>query len=82
MISLSSVVPFIAIIVQPDKIFTYPFMNNLADLFNLDSTESMAKFVALLFVSAAILSAFSFEFHFNIIPPMIFKKPFDQSILL
>ena len=56
MVSLGSVVPFIAIIVQPEQIFKYPLMTEFANLFSLNSTQNMAQAISILFVTAAIFS--------------------------
>ena len=57
-ISLGSVVPFIAIITQSDSIFNYPLMSKLSHFLSISSPEDMIGPISLIFITAAILAGF------------------------
>ena len=42
-VSLGSVVPFIAVITEPKEIFTFPLMKELALVLNLDSSKKLPQ---------------------------------------
>lgn len=53
-ISLGAVVPFIAVVTQPDEIFTYPFMTELAAMFNIIESAELVAPISILFVFSAV----------------------------
>lgn len=55
-VSLGAVVPFIAVVTQPDKIFSYPFMEEFALTIGISTGQDMVAPIALLFVAAAVLA--------------------------
>ena len=55
-VSLSSVVPFIAVITQPEKILNFPLMKELASVLNLDPSTNMAGPISIIFVLSAIVA--------------------------
>ena len=55
-LSLGAVVPFIAVVTQPDKIFSYPFMENFALTIGISSAQNMVGPIAFLFATTAALA--------------------------
>lgn len=55
-VSLGAVVPFIAVITQPEKIFYYPFMSELASTLGITAPRELVAPIALLFVIAGVLA--------------------------
>lgn len=56
-ISLGAVVPFVGILINPAKIFSYPFASSIADLFGIQDGRGMIAPISLLFIFAAIFVA-------------------------
>jgi ATP-binding cassette subfamily B protein len=57
-ISLGTVVPFIGILVQPDRVFDNPWLSSVLSWFNLNSSSNLIFPIAFLFGLAAIFAAF------------------------
>ena len=55
-VSLGAVVPFIAVVTQPEKIFYYPFMSEFASIFGITTPQNLVGPIALLFVAAGIFA--------------------------
>jgi len=55
-LSLGAVVPFIAVVTQPDKIFSYPFMEDFALTIGISSAQNMVGPIAFLFATTAVLA--------------------------
>jgi len=56
MITLSSVVPFIAIIVQPEQILDYALVRKIIEILNLSSNLVITKVISIFFITAAFVS--------------------------
>ena len=54
--SLSAVIPFIAIITQPDLIFNYPFIVNLIEFFGIKKGTDLVIPLTIAFLLASIVS--------------------------
>jgi ATP-binding cassette subfamily B protein len=55
-VSLGAVVPFIAVVTQPEKIFYYPFVTEFASIFGITTPQNLVGPIALLFVAAGIFA--------------------------
>jgi len=55
-VSLASVVPFIAIITQPEIIFDYPFIVNFVELFGIEKSADLVIPLSIAFLLASIVS--------------------------
>jgi ATP-binding cassette, subfamily B, bacterial PglK len=55
-VSLGAVVPFIAVITNPEKIFSYPFMADLGQVIGITTAENMVGPISLFFVVLALLT--------------------------
>lgn len=55
-VSLASVVPFIAIITQPEIIFDYPFVESLVFLFGIEKGEDLVIPLSIAFLLASFIS--------------------------
>jgi len=56
-VSLGAVVPFLGILVAPEKIFANPHVKNVADLLNITSPDALLLPFAIAFVGAAVAAA-------------------------
>jgi len=55
-VSLGSVVPFIAVVTQPEKIFSYPFISEFASILGIMVPQDLVGPIALLFVAAGVFA--------------------------
>ncbi len=55
-LSIGSVVPFIASITSPDTLFNHPVMANFHDVFNIGSPDDLILPMTLIFITLAILA--------------------------
>ena len=55
-ISLGSVVPFIAVLTQPEVIFEYPFISDLMTFFDITESGELVVILAIIFMTAAVVS--------------------------
>lgn len=56
-VSLGSVLPFIGIITQPDKVFNHPFTTGIAGILGITSPEGLVLPLTAAFAAAAIIAA-------------------------
>ena len=56
MITLGSVVPFLAAIIDPDTALKFPYFQSLYTLFDIDN-ENLVSFLSIVFCSAVVISA-------------------------
>jgi ABC-type multidrug transport system fused ATPase/permease subunit len=54
LISLGAVLPFLAVLISPDKIFNYSFVRVLADYLNITSSSQLALPITVIFILAAL----------------------------
>ena len=55
-ISLGSVVPFIGVLVQPEKIFAYSYLSKFKDIFGITQPDELILPLTILFGLAAIVA--------------------------
>ena len=56
--SLASIIPFIAILVSPDKIESISFFSNIISFLNLESSNQILFFTTITFIVAVLISSF------------------------
>ena len=54
LLSLSLIIPFISLLVNKEKLFDYPFINNLVNFFEIKTTNELIPFITFLFQSLLI----------------------------
>ena len=55
-VSLGAVVPFIGVLTQPEKIFQYPVVTEIAEIFGIGSSESLILPLTIMFATAALFA--------------------------
>jgi len=55
-VSLGSVVPFIAVLTQPEKIFQYPLVTEIADIFGIGPSGNLILPLTIMFATAALFA--------------------------
>jgi len=55
-VSLGSVVPFIGVLTQPEKVFEYPIVSNAANLFGISSSDNLVLPLTMAFAIAALIA--------------------------
>ena len=55
-VSLGSVLPFLGILVAPDKVFNYPFVSNLSHTLGIHNSSELVLPLTLLFASMAMMA--------------------------
>jgi ATP-binding cassette, subfamily B, bacterial PglK len=55
-VSLGSVVPFIAVLTQPEKIFQYPLVKEIADIFGIGHSGDLILPLTIVFATAALFA--------------------------
>ena len=57
LISLGLVVPFLGVLLEPEKVIEIQFVGSLLSFFRIDSSQELIRFITLIFCSVVILSA-------------------------
>ena len=57
-VSLGSLLPFIGILMSPDKIFTHPVVAHVANFCGIHSSQQMVIPLTVLFVAIALIAGF------------------------
>lgn len=55
-VSLGAVVPFIGVLTQPEKIFQYPVVKEIAEIFGIGTSESLILPLTIMFATAALFA--------------------------
>ncbi len=55
-VSLGSVIPFIAVLTQPEKIFQYPFVTEISDIFGIGPSGNLILPLTIIFATAALFA--------------------------
>jgi ATP-binding cassette, subfamily B, bacterial PglK len=55
-VSLGAVVPFVGVLTQPEKIFQYPAVTEIADIFGIGPSENLILPLTIMFATAALFS--------------------------
>ena len=56
LLSLSLIIPFISLLVNKEKLFDYPFINNLVNFYGIKNSNELITFITFLFVLIALLA--------------------------
>ncbi len=58
LVSLASLVPFLGVLINPDRLFQYSYANRLYDFFNLSSADDLILLFFILFILTILFAAF------------------------
>ena len=79
-VSLGSLLPFIGILMSPDKIFTHPVVAHVANFCGIHSSQQMVIPLTLLFVAIALIAGFVRIFYAWVSNWLVFISGADISI--